>query len=436
MNHPKVVYLTAGAAGMYCGSCIRDNALVEGLAEQNWDVYLLPLYTPIRVDGADHSVDQLFFGGINVYLQQKIPFFRWLPGFLDRWLDHPGLVRRVASRALSVSAPELGNLTLSMVKGEHGYQRKEVMRLVEWLRDAMRPELICLTNLLVGGSIPALKRELGVPVLVTLQGDDLFLGELLEPWRSQVLAEMKRLAAEVDGFITFSAFYRDEMAQLFEIPLEKFHLVPLGVVVEEFDGVLAARHARPRGQTIGYFARLSPEKGFDVLVDAFIKLALTHPQARLRVGGWLSPKDEEFYATQVSKLEAAGLLDRFERIEAPDATGKRRFFEEVDLFCVPAKYREPKGLYMLEAMACGLPVVGPNEGAFPEMIQGSGGGLLVIPGNAEDLAEKLGELLDDPIRAAAMGVSARRWVETEGSSRRMATVTGEVFDRIRSEPSE
>lgn len=433
MNHPKVVYLTAGAAGMYCGSCIRDNALVAGLAEQNWDVYLLPLYTPIRVDGADHSVDQLFFGGINVYLQQKIPFFRWLPAFLDRWLDSPGLVRRVASRALSVSAQELGNLTLSMVKGEHGYQRKEVMRLVEWLRDSIKPELVCLTNLLVGGSIPAIKRELGVPALVTLQGDDLFLGELLEPWRSQVLGEMKRLAAEVDGFITFSAFYRDEMAQLFEIPLEKFHLVPLGVVVEEFDGVLATRNARPRGQTIGYFARLSPEKGFDVLVDAFIKLALPHPQARLRVGGWLSPKDEIFYAAQVSKLEAAGLLDRFERIEAPDAAGKHRFFEEVDLFCVPAKYREPKGLYMLEAMACGLPVVGPNEGAFPEMIQGSGGGLLVIPGDAEDLAEKLWSLLDDPIRAAAMGASARRWVETEGSSRRMATATGEVFDRFRSE---
>jgi len=416
---------------MYCGSCIRDNSLVAGLTEQKWDVYLLPLYTPIRVDGADHSIDQLFFGGINVYLQQKVPFFRWLPAFLDRWLDSPTLVQRVASRALSVSASELGGLTLSMVKGEHGYQRKEVIRMVEWVRDFIKPELVCLTNLLVGGSIPALKRELGVPVMVTLQGDDLFLGELQEPWRTQVLGEMKRIAAEVDGFITFSAFYRDEMAALFEIPVEKFHLVPLGVVVEEFDKVLAARKKRPTGETIGYFARLSPEKGFDVLVDAFIELSERHPGARLRVGGWLSPKDEAFYAAQLAKLEAAGLSGRFARIEAPDAAGKHRFFEEVDLFCVPARYREPKGLYMLEAMACGLPVVGPNEGAFPEMIQGSGGGLLVIPGDFKDLAEKLGELLDDPTGAVSMGDSARRWVETEGSRRRMAAATGEVFDRVR-----
>ena len=146
---------------MYCGSCLRDNALAAGLTRLGWDVTLLPLYTPIRVDEEDRSVDQVFFGGINVFLQQKIPLFRHLPAFLDRWLDNPLLIRRVASGALSVSAKELGSMTLSMVKGEDGFQRKEVTRLVQWLRDVAKPDLIWLTNLLVGGSIPALKRELG-----------------------------------------------------------------------------------------------------------------------------------------------------------------------------------------------------------------------------------------------------------------------------------
>ncbi len=111
---------------MYCGSCIRDNSRVSGLEELGWDTLLLPLYTPIRTDEEDHSVDQIFFGGINVYLQQKIPLFRHLPNLLDRWLDNPKLVKRVASKSISVSAADLGAMTLSMVKGEHGYQKKEV----------------------------------------------------------------------------------------------------------------------------------------------------------------------------------------------------------------------------------------------------------------------------------------------------------------------
>ncbi|MEO0413406.1 MAG: glycosyltransferase family 1 protein, partial [Verrucomicrobiota bacterium] len=174
---PKVTYITAGAGGMYCGSCIRDNQLAAALGDLGWDVTLLPLYTPIRTDDEDRSVDQVFFGGINVYLQQHIPLFRVLPSFLTRWIDNPNLIRRVTKKAMSVDAKQLGAMTLSMVRGEDGYQRAEVRKLVNWLKNENQPELICLTNLLVGGSVPVLKRELDVPVLVTLQGDDVFLDE-------------------------------------------------------------------------------------------------------------------------------------------------------------------------------------------------------------------------------------------------------------------
>ena len=132
---------------MYCGSCIRDNSLAAGLGRLGWDVTLLPLYTPIRVDEDDNSVDQVFFGGLNVYLQQKIPFFRHLPAFVDRWLDNPKLIRRVASKAVNVSASELGDMTLSMVRGEHGHQAKEVKRLVHWLKESDVPQVSELTEL-------------------------------------------------------------------------------------------------------------------------------------------------------------------------------------------------------------------------------------------------------------------------------------------------
>lgn len=418
---------------MYCGSCLRDNALAAGLSSLGWDVTLLPLYTPIRVDEEDRSIDQVFFGGINVYLQQKIPLFRHLPAFFDRWLDNPRLIKRVASGALSVSAKELGSLTLSMVRGEDGFQRKEVSRLVQWLKEVAKPDLICLTNLLVGGSIPALKRELGVPVLVTLQGDDVFLDELLEPWKSQVLHEMQRLAQEADGFITFSGFYREQMSKLLKVSAEKFHLTPLGVTVSEFDSVYRARRNKAPGKVLGYFARLAPEKGFDLAVSAFIELAPRFPDLRFHAGGWLSEKDREFYLSQLARIEVAGLSDRFLPLEAPDAEAKMEFLRGIDLFTVPARFAEPKGIYALEAMACGLPVVVPDRGAFPEMIAASGGGLLCKPEDPSDLASKLSDLLADPVAATRFGEKGRVWVESSNNRMRMAEVTAQVFQDALSE---
>lgn len=430
---PKVVYITAGAGGMYCGSCIRDNSLVTGLEELGWDTLLLPLYTPIRTDEEDHSVDQVFFGGINVYLQQKIPLFRHLPNFLDRWLDNPKLIKRVASKSMSVSAADLGAMTLSMVKGEHGYQKKEVGRLVHWLKELVQPDLICLTNLLVGGCIPALKRELGVPVLVTLQGDDVFLDELQEPWRAQVLAEMKQLAAAADGFLTFSEFYRNRMSEMLEIPAGKFSLTPLGVHVSEFERVRKQRASREPGEVIGYFARLAPEKGFDIMVDAFIELAPKFPGAELHVAGWLSEKDNAFYREQLTRIDAAGLSGRFVHKEAPDGEAKLDFLSEVDVFSVPARFVEPKGLYALEAMACGIPFVAPDRGIFPELVDRSGAGLLCEPEDPTSLADSLGRLLQNRGEAAETAQAGFAWLEENGSREAMARATGEVFRKALSE---
>ena len=413
---------------MYCGSCIRDNRLVAGLEKMGWDTLLLPLYTPIRVDGNDHSVDKVFFGGVNVYLQQKIPLFRHLPRFLDRWLDNPRLIKRVSSGSVSVSAKELGGMTLSMVKGEHGFQKKEVGRLVHWLKHHAKPDLICLTNLLVGGSIPALKRELGVPIFVTLQGDDVFLEELEEPWRSEVLEEMKKLAAEADGFLTFSRVYRDKMSDLLGIPEEKFHITPIGIDVAEFDSVHRDRQEREPEQVIGYFARMAPEKGFDVAVDAFIRLAEENPTVTFRAGGWLSEKDRAFHTKQLGKIESAGLTSRFEHIEAADEEQKLNFLGSIDVFTVPARFIEPKGLYALEAMACGIPVIFPDRGVFPELIGESNGGNLCEPEDPADLAAKIAELLENPERARMLGEQGREWVTARGSEKAMATATADVYE--------
>ena len=104
------------------------------------------------------------------------------------------------------------------------------------------------------------------------------------------------------------------------------------------------------------------------------------------------------------------------------------FLKAIDVFTVPARFLEPKGLYLLEAMACGLPAVVPTRGAFPEMIGASGGGLLCEPENSVDLAVKLGVLLDDPDAARVLGEQGRAWVSEENDRCRMATVTASVYE--------
>ncbi|MCB1233954.1 MAG: glycosyltransferase family 4 protein [Verrucomicrobiae bacterium] len=426
---------------MYCGSCLRDNALAAALQRLGLDVSLVPLYTPIRTDEPDVSLDRVFFGGINVWLQQKIPLFRWLPEACDRWLDNPRLIRRVASRAVNVNARELGAMTLSMVRGEHGHQRKEVHRLVAWMKDEARPDLVCLTNLLVGGCLPALKRELpGVPVLVTLQGDDLFLDELDEPWRAKVLAEMKSLAALADGFVVFNDYYRDRMSDLFGIPAEKFHRTALGADVKDFAPLAGERfsseaeaEAEAKPVTIGYFARRCPEKGYDLLVDAFLDLARRpgFERVRLATGGWLSEKDRPFVEAQDARLESTGLGPRLNPVGSPDTlAGKLDFFRGIDLFCVPARFVEPKGIYALEAMAAGLPVVGPDRGAFPELLATSGGGRLFPAGDAKALADTLADLARDASARRALGRRGHEWVTANGDRAAMARTTAEVFERF------
>src|SRR5262245_2243189 len=106
----RIAYITAGAGGMFCGSCLRDNTLVAALAAQGHDALLIPTYTPIRTDEADVSQPRVFFGGINVFLQQKWSLFRHTPWTFDRLLDAPGLLRWVSRFAVRTRAEDLGEL--------------------------------------------------------------------------------------------------------------------------------------------------------------------------------------------------------------------------------------------------------------------------------------------------------------------------------------
>lgn len=421
---------------MYCGSCLHDNALAAALTDAGWNVQLVPTYTPIRTDESDVSVDHVLFGGLNVYLQQKIPLFRHLPAWVDSFLDNPSLIKRVTANAMNTDAKTLGSLAHSMLLGEKGNQRKEVRRVCDWL-ESQNPDLLVFSNVLIAGCIESIKRRLNVPVLVTLQGDDVFLDSLQEPWRSQCMARIRQITKSVDGFIVHSDFFRDYMADYFLIPKEKFHVTPLGIDTADFESLDLAKtksgntpdkNDRSSEVTIGYLARLAPEKGLANLVDALLRLDLERlPPIRLKVAGWLGPDQQAYAEEQWAKLEAAGWQDRYEYLGAIERDQKLDFLQSIDLFCVPTVYQEPKGLYAIEAMAAGVPIVASDHGAFPELIRSTGGGILAAPNDADSLAQQLTELILGPERRLSLGRAGRSHVMSDRTSNSMAAATGEVF---------
>lgn len=423
---PRIALITAGAAGMYCGSCLRDNALAATLLKRGVDIQLIPTYTPLRTEGDDVSIDRVFFGGINVYLQQRLGYYRYLPRWVHSMLDHPRLLRWAARQNLSTQAREVGDLTLSMLRGKEGNQSREVDKIVRWLATSARPDVINLSNMLLAGCLPEIRRALDVPIVVTLQGDDLFIEELPETYRRQALKEIQRLVACVDVFIVFTEYYANFMSEYFGIPADKIRIVPLGISLEGFPVQLPVRP--DRHPTIGYMARLCPAKGLHHLVDAFVRLREMAPgeSIQLRIAGWLSEHDRPYAESQFEKIRAAGFGNDFEYLGSVDRRSKLEFLRSLDVLSVPTVYREPKGMYVLEALASGTPVVQPGHGAFPELLA-AGGGRLFLPNDVEELARTLHEVLAGHQQREDLRRSGHQSVHQKSHIDGMADATMEVF---------
>lgn len=418
----RIAFVTAGAAGMYCGSCLRDNALVTALLKLGHDAQLIPTYTPIRTDEIDVSEGQVFYGGINVYLQDKSRVARLAPRWMDWLLDRPKLLRFVSSKASKIDYADLAGLTVSMLSGRDGRQRKELDRLVSHLRNEVRPDVVILTNALLGGLVPPLAASARVPVFVTLQGDDIFLEALPPARRAECLALIRKNDSAVTGYLATSHDYADRMAVYLGVSRAKVRVVYPGINPEKF-----APAGRPidRPPTVGYFARVCPEKGFHNAVTAFLKLKSLPgmADALLHAAGWLGDGSRPFYDAQVKRLEAAGHAESFRYDGSPDHAGKVAFLQGIDVFTLPGDYAEPKGLSVLEAWACGVPAVLPAHGSFPELVNATGGGRLYAPGDAVEQARLLAELLQNSAERSRLGAAGRDGVLAKFTALDMAANT-------------
>lgn len=430
-----IVQITPGAGAMYCGNCFRDNALVAAMRRLGHDVTMVPLYLPLTLDEEDQSAGTpIFFGGINVYLEQKSTLFQRMPGFLHKLLASPRLLRWAAGRTASTRATEVGDVLLSMLRGEEGRQARELDELIAWLRKHHHPDAVCLSNALLVGMTRRLKSQLATKVVCHLGGEDAFLDALPDSHREAAWQLLKERCAEVDLFIAPSRYFGELMARRLSLPPERVRVVYNGI---NLDGI-EIRNPKPGNRTpsapvLGFFARMCKEKGLDTLVEAYIHLKNrnTVPRLKLHIGGSCGPADEPFVKELRRRLAAAGYIGEVGFFPNLSRAEKLDFLGALSVFSVPASYGEAFGLYVIEAMAASVPVVQPRAAAFPEIIAATGGGLLCEPGNPKSLADGIERLLMDPQQARALGEAGRNAVFEKFNAEAMARETLQLLESLK-----
>jgi glycosyltransferase involved in cell wall biosynthesis len=428
----KIAHLTAGTGNFHCGNCHRDNALVRALRAEGHDAFLVPLYLPLVLDEPAATPEApLFAGGINMFLQQKLPIFRRTPRWVDRAFDATGLLTLASRFAGMTRARDLGEMSVETLRGTDSHQAKEWNRMVEWLAP-LQPDVVALSNGLLAGLASGIKESLGCRVVCSLQGEDSFLDSLPDPYKSQAWAGLAATATHVDRFVGVSQYYADLMTRRMNLPSEKMAVVRNGVSLD----TLVPAAAPPATPTIGYFARMCHGKGLHLLVDAFILLKERGnlPGLRLRVGGAKTAIDDDYVTAQEAKLVAAGVRGDAEFVPNIPAEEKAAFLQSLSVLSVPAIYGESFGLFVIEAMACGVPVVEPHDAAFTELVHATGGGVLCAPEDAGSLAAALEQLLLTPGLAAELGGRGREAVVAEFSAARMARDFAAVCHEVLASP--
>ncbi|MCP4422494.1 MAG: glycosyltransferase family 4 protein [Chloroflexi bacterium] len=412
---------------------MRDNTLVASIKSLGHDVSMIPMYTPLRVDEESVSEKHVFYGGIEAYLLQKFPRKTVWRDSLIRLAGSQALVRLLPHFDIgsAVDPAQNAELTLSMLRGENGNQNSLLDEIVNWLSTSLQPDLVHITNTLISGPARAIKQSLNVPIVCGLHGEDIFIEGLPEPYRSQALDLIRENAAYIDHFIAISQYYADYFGNLVGIDPAKISLVRPGIALQDFRYIPDTQPSTGP-LTIGYLARISPEKGLHILVDAFINLCKSgkFPGLRLKVAGYLSRAHMPYVKQIQQQINRAGISEQVEILGTVNREQKLSFLSSLDVFSLPTIYRDPKGLPVLEALASGVPVVQPNHGAFPELVNATGGGLLHTPEDPIDLSEKLATLLHDVPLRQLLNRQGRTAVYNHFSAERMATETLAVYQNF------
>ncbi len=412
----KIVNIVPGFGGtFYCGNCLRDSAYVKSLRVSGHEAITLPLYMPLSsVDFTSDRELPVFYGAVNVYLEQSSSIFRRMPEWLHRFFNSNVILKFAARMSSSTRAKGLEDITISMLKGSEGFQEKELEELIYFLKHHEKPDVVHLSNALLLGLAGRIREELKIPVVCSLQDEDVWVDAMDEPFRSQVWNLMSEKAKDTNALIAVSNFFAQKVKGKMNIPDDKLFVVPIGVDPQKY----TCYSPNLISPVIGFLSRRNKGNGFEILVDAFILLK-ENPRfsnAKLRVTGGKTSDDNKFEKFQLRKLQKKGYLGDIEFVDDFRTEVLGDFFNGLTLLSVPVIGGEAFGLYQLESLASGIPTVQPEEGAFPEIAQQSGGGVIYSPNTPEMLASKLAEVLSNPDQLKQMSINGRNATETTFNS--------------------
>ena len=430
------MHIIPGSGGsFYCGNCLRDSKYVEALRKSDHTVVKLPMYLPLFADEHDLSREiPVFYGAISIYMKQLFPVFRKAPEWVDRALNSKPMLKLAAKFAGSTRAKGLEEMTVSMLLGEEGQQKDELQRMVDWIVENCDPDVIHLSNALLLGLAPQLSERLNVPVVCSLQDEDVWVDVMKPSAAESVWKLMSQKAGEVSSFISVSEFYAGVMKEKMDIPEEKLSSVHIGVDPADYN----FKPVSEKGRSIGYISRMCHENGLDILVDAFILLKKQEgfDDVNLVLTGGSTGDDRKYLADIRKKLKANSLADQVEFHEDFEEEGLREYLEKVSVVSVPVRNGEAFGIYLLECMVSGVPVVQPALGAFPEIIALTGGGVVYEPNTPEALSQALQDLLSNPMEMEKLSLKGKTGVEEhfhiDIQAERMLKVYQQAIESVKS----
>ena len=399
----NIIQIIPGSGGsFYCGNCLRDSKYVDALRNLGHQVVKIPMYLPLFADEHDISDIPIFYGAISTYLKQVYPIFRKAPRWFDTLLNSKPMMKMAASMAGSTRAKGLEDMTISMLLGEQGEQKEELDNMVNWIAEHCKPDVIHISNALLLGLAKRIKEKVGVPVVCSLQDEDVWVDAMQPQFQQKIWDLMNERSADVDALVAVSNYFAGAMKERMNLTDEKMHTFYLGVDADDYPYI----PVKEKPRNVGYISRMCHKDGFDIVVDAFIHLKKQagFEDVKLIATGGLTGDDKKFLKKQKQKIKDNKMENDFEIIEEFEGDARHNFFKKVSMVSVPVRIGEAFGMYLLESMASGVPVVQPALGAFPEIVEISGGGVTYSPNTPENLSKAWAELLNNPEKLEKLSI--------------------------------
>jgi glycosyltransferase involved in cell wall biosynthesis len=383
----KILFIVPGSGDpFYCGNCFRDNLHVNALRKAGHDVIVMPLYLPLTHEFFKGDTP-LFFPATSFYMAQKFFTRRNMPKWMKNILNTRTALNVAASFSGSTSAGGMEGLTLSMIKGEGLAFENQVVSLVDWIENQEKPDIIHLSSSLVIGIAKAIKQKIDIPVVCSLQDEEVWIDNLKEEYAAIAWKGISDNLKYIDQFVASSEFYKKVAHR--RIPeIKNIEVVYPGINREKY-----ASESYPKNPTIGFFYRMNRENGLYILAEAFVKLKEKNSiqNLKLKIGGGYTSVDKKFLK-QVRKILTPFIQDVIWS-DTYSLDDHQQFYKEITVLSVPLTFDEGIGLYICEAFAAGRPAVEPATGSFPEVVCNAG--VLYEPNNSSALADALEKLLSN-----------------------------------------